>query len=680
MRMSPVTFGRHDPLGRLPGWNSGLALATFIFSHVLLAAAATTSTGPLSVTASSNWIGYDGAWSSVSIRVGTPSQWLEVIPNTGSSETWVIGRGGCDATMRCRKERGGLFLANASTTWTDVGLYELGSNLQLGDAGYGDYGYDVIGLNENVSVSDQVISMIPTAKWWIGSLGLGVTDTSFTDEKKLSLLSSLVQNESVVPSHSYGYTAGAFYQMKGVPTSLTFGGFDRSRFIPNNVSFFLSPENLPAVTIKSVKLAIGQTPSNSDGLGDDITVDLANDGTFIIDSSTPFLWFPEQICDSLAGKLGLVYNDTLDLYTYEPNGTIYDTIAKSNVSFTFTISDLPDSPKSVDITLPFSAFDHKLTYPYPGIERNLTSDGLRYFPLRRTNDPKKLTIGRVFLQEAYLIVDYERRNFSISQATFNPDSGISTDLVAITPPPNSAFPGSTGETTTRSLSTGAIVGLTIGVCVGVILISLCILYFFRRQRPKEPIINEKEEQPSKFTFPWKFWRRPSPSSFPAELVADGRHPVEADDTAARYELPACTPVELPASEVSSRGYRDMQKTAHIDVEANGHHGQQPLRSGMQYQHVPPNPSEPYIVSPIGPSSTLGTSELNNSLGIPSPIATSTNSTSLPHSRPDSSPSLLNSNRTLVDAPTTVAGPNNSENSQLQSEPNQNLTRKFSWEQ
>ncbi|KAF3490861.1 uncharacterized protein GIQ15_00378 [Arthroderma uncinatum] len=681
MRMSPVALGRHDPLGSVPGWSFGLALIIFSLSHGLPAAAAAAgSPAPLSVTPSTNWIGYDGAWSSLSIRVGTPAQWLEVIPDTGSSETWVIGRDGCDATMRCRKERGGLFLANASSTWAPVGLYELGNNLQLGDSGYGNYGYDAIGLNDSVSVPGQVISMITTAKWWIGSLGLGVTDTNFTDENKLPLLSSLVQNESVVPSHSYGYTAGAFYQMKGVPTSLTFGGFDRSRFTPNNVSFFLSPDNLPAVTIKSIKLEIGVTPPNSNSLGDGLTVDLASAGTFVIDSSTPFLWFPEQICDSLAGKLGLVYNSTLDIYTYGPNATTYDTIVNSNVSFKFTISDLPDSPKSVDITLPFSAFNHKLTYPFPGLDRNLTSEGLRYFPLRRTNDPKKLTIGRVFLQEAYLIVDYERRNFSISQATFNPDSGISMDLVAITQPLDSPFPGPAGENAARSLSTAAIVGVTIGVSVGVILISLCALYFFRRQRSKERLINEKEEHAPRFTFPWKFWRRPRPTTLPAELVADRHHPVEADDSAVRYELPACTPVELPASEVSSRGYGDMHKSADIDMEANGHGHHLPSRNGIQFQHIPPTPSDTYIVSPVGPSSTLGTSDLNNSLGIPSPIATSTNSTALSHSRPDSSPSLLASNRTLEEAQTARTGPSSLENPQLQEEPNQNLTRKFSWEQ
>ena len=37
--------------------------------------------------------------SSVTIRVGTPPQWVYIFPNTLSSETWVIGPAGCDGSM-----------------------------------------------------------------------------------------------------------------------------------------------------------------------------------------------------------------------------------------------------------------------------------------------------------------------------------------------------------------------------------------------------------------------------------------------------------------------------------------------------------------------------------------------------------------------------------------------------
>lgn len=44
-----------------------------------------------------NRYGDDGTWSAVSIRVGAPQQWVDAFVSTVSSETWVVGPGGCGA-------------------------------------------------------------------------------------------------------------------------------------------------------------------------------------------------------------------------------------------------------------------------------------------------------------------------------------------------------------------------------------------------------------------------------------------------------------------------------------------------------------------------------------------------------------------------------------------------------
>ncbi len=36
---------------------------------------------------------------SVSIKVGSPPQWIDVFVSTQSRETWVVGLGGCDGSM-----------------------------------------------------------------------------------------------------------------------------------------------------------------------------------------------------------------------------------------------------------------------------------------------------------------------------------------------------------------------------------------------------------------------------------------------------------------------------------------------------------------------------------------------------------------------------------------------------
>src|SRR6266536_4747129 len=86
-------------------------LAAGVFSLLLRAISGKLTA--LSVTPSTNWsvgsslvreklltnvsrYGDDGTWSAVSIRVGTPPQWVDVMVSTLSSEIWVIGTGGCD--------------------------------------------------------------------------------------------------------------------------------------------------------------------------------------------------------------------------------------------------------------------------------------------------------------------------------------------------------------------------------------------------------------------------------------------------------------------------------------------------------------------------------------------------------------------------------------------------------
>lgn len=164
---------------------------------------------PIVATPDPSFLGYDGLWSPIRIRVGTPEQYLSLLPSTLGQETWVVGPAGCDGTSLCTTQRGGLFAANQSSTFHERGLYELNAQ----DAGYGYYGMDTISLNDNVSVPDQIIALVNSTEHWVGTLGLGVQETRFDGAvNHPPLLSSLAQNGSFIPSHSYGYTAGAIYR------------------------------------------------------------------------------------------------------------------------------------------------------------------------------------------------------------------------------------------------------------------------------------------------------------------------------------------------------------------------------------------------------------------------------------------------------------------------------------
>ncbi|KAL2011006.1 hypothetical protein VTN00DRAFT_3724 [Thermoascus crustaceus] len=501
-------------------------------------------------TGNDGWLGIDGSWSTFKIEVGSPPQSLSVLPNTAGQETWVIGRSGCDGTLRCRHNRGNLFLANESSTWENVGAYDLGFNPQLEDSGPGYYGYDNITLDGDVVVPDQVIAIVNDTRYWLGYMGLGIKETNFKDANKLTLLSSLVQNQSLIPSHSYGYTAGASYRLKGVPASLTLGGVDENRFYRNNASFQLSSDSLPVVSLNAIRVSADplSTIDSKPGFSGELTLIEAGDQSlFTIDSSTAFLWLPEASCDAFSKALGLTYNDTLQVYTYGTNSSLRDTLISWNLTFTFEVADLPGSSNNINISLPFSAFDHVLSYPFPNLESNYTGPNYPYFPLRRAANNAQYTLGRVFLQEAYLTVDYERRNFSVSQARFASDSSSNVSLIAISRPEDSGLPGP--DTGSSSLSTGAKAGIGVGAGVALILI-LMLIAFWRLGRGKTVnliAISTDKFRRSKVSL--KSWKRSAVT--PVELLGDKQHPAEAqaDSNNTRFELPVPAPVELPGSKV-----------------------------------------------------------------------------------------------------------------------------------
>ncbi|MCJ1378580.1 hypothetical protein MMC17_001679 [Xylographa soralifera] len=442
----------------------------------------------ISVPVQTEWIGNDGSWSTVAIRVGNPPQWLNVFPSTASQETWVIGQDGCGESgpSVCSADRGGLFSVNASSSWQNVGGYELGLDIQLFGMGSGYYGYDTIALSENVSMPSQVISVVNETQYWLGFLGLGTKASNFTNVDKPTFLSSLANQ--TIPSLSYSYTAGASYQLKQVPSSLVLGGMDLNRYYPHNTTFALDPDLNPVVSINQVTIAASPAPTSSisgSWSGDKpyTLFEPSEADLFTIDSTTPFLWLPEAVCTRLEDAFGIVYNDLLQLYLL--NTTQQQTLANANISFTFDLSDYPGSHNGVSLQLSYKAFDLALSYGFPGLESvfpqmGASSPSVPYLPVRKAANSTQYTIGRMFLQEIYLIVDYQRNNFSISQAKFNLDAIDDQALMDIDPPDTDS-PEITDQSS-QGLNSGAWIGIAIGALVGIVTLTLLVCFFVFRRR------------------------------------------------------------------------------------------------------------------------------------------------------------------------------------------------------
>lgn len=252
----------------------------------------------------------------------------------------------------------------------------------------GEFGYDQISIptnqGGNVTSDQQVITGLYTTHFFVGSLGLSQQPLNFTQpvDSRPSFISRL-KNESLIPSESYGFTAGAYYRDQA-SASLTLGGYDSSRFTPNNVSFGLGTETARQLVVGLEKITYSDSENTDQPLMTDGILTL-------IDSTVPAIWLPVDACQAFEKAFGLIYNPIPDLYTV--NDTTHENLIKQNASITFQLANTLGSTSSVSITLPYSSFDLEASSP-------LVKKPSRYFPLRRAADQTQYILGRTFLQES----------------------------------------------------------------------------------------------------------------------------------------------------------------------------------------------------------------------------------------------------------------------------------------
>ena len=420
--------------------------------------------------------GNDGPWSSFAVQVGTPSQNVRLLPdtsaNTGTS-VWVVRPEGCtsDDPSNCGDLRGFIFHPNESSTWSiqglsNNGLYDLTAyeeNL-LGYGGNAYYGFDNVTLGWQSDglpeLSHQVVAGYATKDFYVGSLGISPQPILFDtfNHAYPSLLTTL-RNRSLIPSSSWAYTAGAYYQEPKVYGSLTLGGYDATRFVPNNVSITFGADS-------SRDLLVGIQQITSDTLG----TPLLSSGIYaFIDSLVPHIWLPINVCAAFEQAFNLTWNSTAELYLLTEDE--HSNLVNLNANITIKLGSSAAGNDSVDIVMPYGAFD--LTVSSPIVE-----SPTHYFPLKRAQNDTQYTLGRAFLQQAYVIADYDRSNFSVSQALF-PATSVAKNIVATLPPdvaPNQKKP---------PLGKGAMIAIIASALIG-FLVTLGIIRYNRRRRRRQP--------------------------------------------------------------------------------------------------------------------------------------------------------------------------------------------------
>lgn len=453
-----------------------------------------------------------------------------MLPATSVPETWVVLNAGCISTdpQTCPDNRGGTYNISQSKTWKNKDFFELGVELNLGynKSDAGQYGFDRLGLgyegSAGPSLDNQVIAGIAIKEFYLGILGLTPRPINFTTEDTHPSLLSNLKTQNLIPSLSFGYSAGAQYRkfinkldltwwlrvsgLKQVEGSLTLGGYDTSRFTPNDVDFtFASDISRDLVVgLQSIKYSDSKATSQ----------DLLSEGILaFIDSTVPHIWLPLSACQAFEKAFGLNYDNESGLYLVD--SSLHETLLAQNANITFTLGNEVDGGKTVDIVLPYLSFDLQAVSPF-------VKNSSRYFPLRRAVNDTQFTLGRTFFQESYvfrknfdeastdilryLIVDYERSNFSVSQAIFLenaqqnlvPIRSINDTSQNITVTKNNP---PSRPAASHKLSSGTIVGIVIAVVISCILVLGAIFFVIRRRRRDRERLKAEEEARNATTKP-----------------------------------------------------------------------------------------------------------------------------------------------------------------------------------
>jgi hypothetical protein len=404
------------------------------------------------------------------------------------------------------------------------------------------YGLDDVVIGEDgTSMKHVTIASVVTRDFWLGSLGLERVQSEFPVESgSLPSLLDGMKEDNLTSTMSFGLAVGAAYSgfsfcstsiiadhqtAESASGSLIVGGYDQDRYQDPGVEIPVTANRTRSLVthVKSIVASntLNGTLSASFGLP---SLPMA------IDSGVSQLWLPEKVCENLAGALGLTYDNSTELYLV--NDTARARLLELSPEFTFTVAANATSRETANIVLPYAAFDLQVGQPFYNTSRH-------YFPIRQAPNEDLYVLGRTFLQEAYLVADWERGNFTLAQVKYG---NTEQSIVAILPPSGEKG-GSAG------LSPGVIAGVVVGVLAGVVAVALA-LYFLRRKRKALRRTSDRDGTSSPFPEDKKeadASELSGMSTMPAEAHSVQIHELHQDSP--RHQLMSTPVYELPGATV-----------------------------------------------------------------------------------------------------------------------------------
>lgn len=476
---------------------------------------------PIGLTFSQNTYGPDGPWNALSINAGGNP--VDLYPGVCGYTIVIAQQGAAQDAMR-----GGTY-----NTQQNAGLSNGPSTLlQTQGSGWsmnGSFYSNSLSVGGGVGNASGITYLAgnPTARNSTRELPLGFLDVGFPQSNftvdgcsrtagyNCSTSTSpptYYQQSGRISSSSFGMTLGS--AALGIPGSFHYGGYDLSRIVgpigvmplapvPGNAGLTRASATAGMSTVWhdffqtslqqiGIRTVVGGSAIAAAGNMSGVLPQNSPALSVQFDPSSPYLYLPRQVCDSLAAPLPVSFNSTLNLYMWNTSSPDYSNIVRSPTVLSLTLGSQGNS--SITINVPFSLLNLTLVAP-------LVNQPTSYFPCQPTNASISV-LGRAILQATYLGANWQPDTpngvFFFGQApgpqmqqaqptgiaapatTFASGTGSFADSWGSQWSPIPTSPGSGG------LSAGAAAGIGVGVALGVLAIfgGLATWFLLRRRKRK----------------------------------------------------------------------------------------------------------------------------------------------------------------------------------------------------
>lgn len=561
--------------------------------------------------------GPDGPWQAVTIDLGSDSQPLDLYPGS----TWhsnILATSICLVTAAtCNARAAGLYDSSTSTSvstypvpntvapidWTSGAMPMTGIHTVQFDTatvhGWTQQGFQIPNLSLLVILAGNYT--LPDGTNYppeLGTLALGAQDINQTYSDvgsvtsfNASLLSGYMYEERQIPSNAYGLHIGS--AALGIPGSAIMGGYDQSRVLGAVTAQSFATYTLPIDLLDiGIGVAEGGSPFNftsKSGLMAQGNSSISLSLPVLIEATIPYLYLPASTCDAIAAQLPVTFQPGYGLYFWNTADPQYERIVSSPSYLSFTFRLDQSNSQNMTINVPFRLLNLTLEAP-------LVNTATQYFPCRSLTNGGAYTLGRAFLQAAFVGVNWGTTESGVwflaqapgpntpSTGSITPigfsDTNISSsankwidswkdswtvlDQGGLTNQTSNqtATSGPPGSTNTKaSFPVGAIVGIAIG-CVAIIassllLTTLCIRRRRRRTQTAGLPTNDINGRPHEYV-------NGRPKTSKEGTYQDGAYQFAELETSQRAEMEDTHRAELDDSWRKGNAPAELRATRHSD--------------------------------------------------------------------------------------------------------------------